>query len=289
MGKNHIVNVGNIRISNEMPFTLIAGPCSLENRDLALRMVEKISVVSEKVGRPFIFKTSFDKANRTSGSSKRGVGFAESIGIFREIRGTFNCPIVTDIHEQYQCSELVDVVDVLQIPAFLCRQTDLLVAAAKTKKTINVKKGQFLAPWDMKNICEKIEQAGNRNILLCERGVCFGYNRLVNDFRSLPIMAKTGYPVIFDATHSVQEPGGLGNKSGGRREFVEVLARAAIAIGCAGLFIETHDDPDNAFSDGPNMLPVQALYDFWMRMIEFDELAKSRAYVDVSSNVFAKE
>lgn len=283
MKKNRIVNVGKTKISNDLPFTLIAGPCALESRDLALRMVEKISNVAEKVKRPFIFKTSFDKANRTSGTSKRGVGFSESIGIFREIRGTFNCPIVTDVHEQYQCSELADVVDVLQIPAFLSRQTDLLVAAAKTKKAINVKKGQFLAPWDMENICEKLEQAGNNNILLCERGVCFGYNRLVNDFRALPIMAKTGYPVIFDATHSVQEPGGMGNKSGGRREFVEVLARAAIAVGCAGLFIETHDDPDNAFSDGPNMLPVHTLYDFWMRMIEFDELAKSRAYIDVSN------
>lgn len=282
MMNNRTVKVADIEISNDKPFTLIAGPCMLESRDQALKMAEILCQISEKVGKPFIFKTSFDKANRTSSSSKRGVGFAESLGIFREIRCTFGCPIVTDVHEQYQCSELVDVVDMLQIPAFLSRQTDLVVAAAKTNKPVHVKKGQFLAPWDMKNICHKIESAGNKNILLCERGACFGYNRLITDFRALSIMAETGYPVIFDATHSVQEPGGLGDKSGGNREYVELLARAALAVGCAGLFVETHYDPDNAFSDGPNMLPVQKMYDFWMRMIEFDDLSKKSKYIDLT-------
>lgn len=277
-----IVRVNNIEIANNKPFVLIAGPCMLESRGLAMTMAERLCRISEKVGRPFIFKTSFDKANRTSDQSKRGVGFVDSIEIFREIRETFGCPILTDVHEQYQCSELTEVVDVLQIPAFLSRQTDLIVAAAKTKKVIHIKKGQFLAPWDMKNICEKVEHTGNKNILLCERGVCFGYNRLVNDFRALPIMAQTGYPVIFDATHSTQEPGGLGSASGGCREYIEVLARAAISIGCAGLFIETHYDPDNALSDAMSMLPVQKLYDLWMRMIEFDELAKSKKYLDMA-------
>ena len=281
MIENRVVRVNDIELANNKPFVLIAGPCMLESRDLAMTMAEKICKISEKVGRPFIFKTSFDKANRTSDRSKRGVGFVDSIGIFREIRGTFGCPILTDVHEQYQCSELADVVDVLQIPAFLSRQTDLIVAAAKTGKVVHIKKGQFLAPWDMKNICGKVEHAGNHNILLCERGVCFGYNRLVNDFRSLPIMAQTGYPVIFDATHSTQEPGGLGESSGGKREYIEVLARAAVAVGCAGVFIETHYDPDNALSDALSMLPVQKLYDIWMRLIEFDEIAKSKRYLDM--------
>ena len=276
------VRVSDVEFANNKPFVMIAGPCALESRDLAMRMAERISTIAQKLNAPFVFKTSFDKANRTSANSKRGVGFAEALGIFREIRGTFGCPIVTDTHEQYQCSELSDVVDILQIPAFLSRQTDLVIAAAKTKKALHIKKGQFLAPWDMKNICTKIESVGNTNILLCERGACFGYNRLVSDFRSLPIMAQTGYPVIFDATHSVQEPGGLGDKSGGNREYVELLARAAMAVGCAGLFVETHDDPDNAFSDGPNMIPVQKLYDFWARMIEFDNLSKQHAYLDMT-------
>lgn len=281
MKENRVVKVGDIKIANNHPFTLIAGPCMLESRDLAMKTAEAICKISEKVDRPFIFKTSFDKANRTSNNAKRGVGFINAITIFKEIRETFACPILTDVHEQYQCSEIADVVDVLQIPAFLSRQTDLVVAAAKTKKVINIKKGQFLAPWDMNNICEKAANAGNHNILLCERGVCFGYNRLINDFRSLPIMAKTGYPVIFDATHSVQEPGGLGDSTGGDRQYIEVLARAAISVGCAGLFVETHPDPDNAFSDGPNMLPLQKLYEFWMRMIEFDELCKSKRYLNM--------
>lgn len=282
MAESRIVRVNNIEIANNKPFVLIAGPCMLESRDLAMTMAEILCKISEKVGRPFIFKTSFDKANRTSDKSKRGVGFIESIGIFKEIKSTFGCPILTDVHEQYQCSELAEVVDVLQIPAFLSRQTDLVMAAAKTKKVINIKKGQFLAPWDMKNICQKAEHAGNQNIILCERGTCFGYNRLVNDFRALPIMEETGYPVIFDATHSTQEPGGLGDSSGGQREYIEVLARAAIAVGCAGLFIETHYDPDNALSDALSMLPVQKLYDLWMRMVEFDELAKSKKYLSMA-------
>lgn len=270
-----IVKVKDIEVGNDLPFTLIAGPCMMESRSHVLKMAEIISEIAQKVGRKFIFKTSFDKANRTSAEGKRGVGLSEALGIFREIRDTYHCPILTDVHEQFQCHELIDVVDVLQIPAFLCRQTDLLVTAAKTGKCINIKKGQFLAPWDMKNVADKVSKAGNENIILCERGACFGYNRLVSDFRSLPIMQEFGYPVIFDATHSVQEPGGLGNASGGNRKFVEPLARAAMSVGCAGLFIETHDDPDNAFSDGPNMLPVQKLYDFWMRMIEFDNLSKN--------------
>lgn len=274
MNKQSVVSVGDIKIGNELPFTLIAGPCMLESRDHVLKMVDIISEISQKVGRKFIFKTSFDKANRTSINGKRGVGFSEGLKIFREIKEDYDCPILTDVHETYQCNELKEVVDVMQIPAFLCRQTDLLIAVAKTGKCVHVKKAQFLAPWDMKNVCEKISKSGNDRILLCERGACFGYNRLVSDFRSLPIMGDFGYPVIFDATHSVQEPGGMGTASGGNRRFVEHLARAAMAVSCAGLFIETHDDPDNAFSDGPNMLPVQRLYDFWMRMIEFDNLSK---------------
>lgn len=275
------VRVSNFEISNDLPFVLIAGPCALEGRDFGMKMAEIICGISEKVGRPFIFKSSFDKANRTSVNSGRGVQFSEAINIFHEIRTTFKCPIVTDVHETYQCNELADVVDVLQIPAFLCRQTDLLLAAARTGKVINVKKGQFLAPWDMRHVCKKIESVGNHNILLCERGTCFGYNRLITDLRSLPIMSETGYPVIFDGTHSVQEPGGLDDRTGGAREYIEVLSRGALSVGCAGLFIETHYDPDYAISDGPNMLPVQKLYDFWMRMIEFDELSKKKPYIDV--------
>ena len=281
MSGQKTISIKDIKISNTLPFALIAGPCMLESRSHALKMADMISEISAKVGQPFVFKTSFDKANRTSINGKRGVGLREAIGVFEEIRRTFNCPILTDVHEQYQCQELAEVVDVLQIPAFLCRQTDLLVAAAKTGRCINVKKGQFLAPWDMNNVAQKISASGNENILLCERGVSFGYNRLITDFRSLIIMAETGYPVVFDATHSVQEPGGLGNASGGCRKYVEPLARAAMAVGCAGLFIETHDDPDNAYSDGPNMVPVQQLYDFWMRMIEIDQVAKSKAYLPI--------
>ena len=276
-----VVSVCGIEISNNLPFAMIAGPCMMESRDHVMKMAEIISEISQKLNRPFIFKTSFDKANRTSISGKRGVGFARSLEIFKNIRDTFKCPIVTDVHEIFHCQELSEVVDVIQIPAFLCRQTDLLVAAAKTGKCVQVKKGQFLAPWDMKNVAEKISSQGNENILLCERGTCFGYNRLVTDFKGIPVMKGFGYPVIFDATHSVQEPGGLGSASGGNRSFVEPLARAALAVGCAGLFIETHDDPDNAYSDGPNMLPSQKLYDFWARMIEFDDLSKSNPCLDI--------
>ncbi len=276
-----VVSVCGIEISNDLPFAMIAGPCMMESRDHVMKMAEIISEISQKLNRPFIFKTSFDKANRTSISGKRGVGFAKSLEIFKNIRDTFKCPIVTDVHEIFHCQELADVVDVIQIPAFLCRQTDLVVAAAKTGKCVQVKKGQFLAPWDMKNVAEKISSQGNENILLCERGTCFGYNRLVTDFKGIPVMKEFGYPVIFDATHSVQEPGGLGSASGGNRGFVEPLARAALAVGCAGLFIETHNDPDNAYSDGPNMLPSQKLYDFWARMIEFDDLSKSNPCLDI--------
>ncbi len=276
-----VVSVCGIEISNNLPFTMIAGPCMMESRDHVMTMAEIISEISQRLHRPFIFKTSFDKANRTSISGKRGVGFAKSLEIFKNIRDTFKCPIVTDVHEIFHCQELAEVVDVIQIPAFLCRQTDLLVAASKTGKCVQVKKGQFLAPWDMKNVAEKISSQGNENILLCERGTCFGYNRLVTDFKGIPVMREFGYPVIFDATHSVQEPGGLGSASGGNRSFVEPLARAALAVGCAGLFIETHNDPDNAYSDGPNMLPSQKLYDFWARMIEFDDLSKSNPCLDI--------
>ena len=253
------VCVKNITFANDLPFVLIAGPCQIESLDHALMMADRISVICEKLNIPFVFKASFDKANRTSVKSKRGVGIDEGLNILNAVKKQFDCALITDVHLPEQCKIVSEVVDILQIPAFLCRQTDLLLAAGKTNAVINVKKGQFLAPWDMKNVADKIASTGNEKILLCERGSSFGYNTLVTDFRSLPIMAESGYPVVFDATHSVQQPGGQGASSGGDRKFVPVLAKAAVAIGCAALFIETHHDPDNAPSDGPNMLDINHL------------------------------
>lgn len=271
---NHKVKIGKIEVSNSLPLTIIAGPCQMESRDHALRAAEFIKSCTDAVGLNLIFKSSFDKANRSSHTGARGIGLEKALPIFEEIKQQFDVPVITDVHNEEQCSEVASVVDVLQIPAFLCRQTDLLLAAGKTGCAINVKKGQFLAPWDMKNVASKIASTGNHNIMLCERGVTFGYNRLVNDMRALPIMAETGYPVVFDATHSVQEPGGLGNQSGGERRFVRTLGRAAVAVGVAALFIETHPDPDNAPSDGPCMLPFADLKRFLTEMQEFDALAK---------------
>jgi 2-dehydro-3-deoxyphosphooctonate aldolase (KDO 8-P synthase) len=268
------VNCGNIEISNNNKICIIAGPCQLETEQHAMDMAGKIQEITKKFSLDFIYKTSFDKANRTSLKGKRGAGLDASLPVFDKIKKEFNIPILTDIHNTDQCSVISNFVDILQIPAFLCRQTDLLVAAAKTNKIINVKKGQFLAPWDMINVTEKISENGNKNILVTERGASFGYNTLVSDMRSLPIMAKNGYPVIFDATHSVQQPGGLGEKSGGQREFVEHLSRAAVAVGVAGVFIETHQDPDNAPSDGPNMLPLKDLEILLEQLIEIDQIVK---------------
>lgn len=277
-----VVRVGDISIANNLPFVLIAGPCALESREVAFRCAESLVKTTNELNIPFIFKSSFDKANRTSLNARRGVPMSEALKIFQELKKEFGCLIVTDVHESWQCQEVAEVVDVLQIPAFLCRQTDLLVAAAKTGKVVEIKKGQFLAPWDMENVYKKVELSGNENILLCERGASFGYNRLVTDMRSLKIMADFGYPVVFDATHSVQEPGGLGASSGGNRDYVELLARAAISIGIAGLYIETHFDPNNAFSDGPNMVPLHVVKDFLITLKKFDELAKSMPYQDMS-------
>ena len=269
------VNCGKIEISNKNKICLISGPCQLESEQHALDMVGKIKEITSKFNLGFIYKTSFDKANRTSLKGKRGIGLNASLPIFDKIKKDLDVPILTDVHNIDQCSVVAKHVDILQIPAFLCRQTDLLVAAAKTNKIINVKKGQFLAPWDMVNVTKKISDSGNNNILVTERGASFGYNTLVSDMRSIPIMAKNGYPVIFDATHSVQQPGGLGEKSGGQREFVEHLSRAAVAVGVAGLFIETHQDPDNAPSDGPNMLPLNKLENLLKQLTEIDNLIKN--------------
>ena len=273
--KNKIINCGNISISNSKTFTLIAGPCQLENEKHAFSVAEKLKEITQKLGIGLIYKTSFDKANRTSLKGKRGAGLEKSLPVFDKIRKDLSLPVLTDVHAIDQCNEVSKHVDVLQIPAFLCRQTDLLIAAAKTGKIINVKKGQFLAPWDMINVTKKIEDSGNKNILLTERGASFGYNTLVSDMRSIPIMAKNGYPIIFDATHSVQQPGGMGEKSGGQREFVEYLARAAVAVGVAGVFIETHPDPDNAPSDGPNMVPLSKMENLLKQLIEIDNLIKN--------------
>ena len=272
--KNLTVKCGNIDISNSNKFCLIAGPCQLETEQHAMDMSGKIKEITTKLGVSFVYKTSFDKANRTSLKGKRGIGLEQSLPIFDKIKKEVGVPILTDIHNAEQCSILAKHVDILQIPAFLCRQTDLLVAAAKTNKIINVKKGQFLAPWDMVNVTRKISDSGNNNILVTERGASFGYNTLVSDMRSLPIMAKNGYPVIFDATHSVQQPGGQGEKSGGQREFVEHLSRAAVAVGVAGVFLETHQDPDNAPSDGPNMIPLSSLENLLNQLIEIDKVIK---------------
>ncbi|MEA2988774.1 MAG: 2-dehydro-3-deoxyphosphooctonate aldolase synthase [Alphaproteobacteria bacterium] len=271
-----VVAVGKTQFGNALPFVLIAGPCALESRAHALEMASALKEITTKVGVDFVYKTSFDKANRTSAKSHRGVGLDEALPIFAEIRQTLGVPILTDVHESAQCARAAAVVDVLQIPAFLCRQTDLLVAAAQTGRVINVKKGQFLAPWDMANVVAKITGAGNSSVLVTERGASFGYNTLVSDLRALPILARTtGAPVVFDATHSVQQPGGQGTSSGGEREFVPVLARAAVAVGVAGVFIETHQDPDRAPSDGPNMLPLRDMESLLRRLVEFDRLAKN--------------
>jgi 2-dehydro-3-deoxyphosphooctonate aldolase (KDO 8-P synthase) len=272
---NPVVEAGKARFGNDLPLSLIAGPCQLESKAHALEMASALKEIASRVGIGLIYKSSFDKANRTSSKGARGLGLDASLPIFAEIRSSLGLPVLTDVHEADQCARVADAVDVLQIPAFLCRQTDLLIAAAQTGRVVNVKKGQFLAPWDMKNVVEKVTSAGNRNVLVTERGASFGYNTLVSDMRALPELAKTGAPVIFDATHSVQQPGGQGTSSGGQREYVEVLARAAVAVGVAGVFIETHQDPDHAPSDGPNMIPLKDLEKLLRTLIAFDRLAKS--------------
>jgi len=271
------VAIGGHTVANDAPIVVFAGPCQMESRAHALEMAGALKEAAGRLGLPLVYKSSFDKANRTSLSGKRGLGLDAAIEVFAEIRESLGLPIVTDVHEREQCARIAPVADVLQIPAFLCRQTDLLVAAAETGRVVKVKKGQFLAPWDMKNVVAKIVGSGNPNVLLTERGASFGYNTLVVDMRGLPIMAETGAPVIFDATHSVQQPGGQGTSSGGDRRFVPVLARAAVAVGVAGLFIETHDDPDNAPSDGPNMLPLGDFEPLMRELMALDALAKSRA------------
>ncbi|NBN62191.1 3-deoxy-8-phosphooctulonate synthase [Microvirga tunisiensis] len=271
------VTVGNVTFSNRAPFSLIAGPCQMESRDHALEMAAAVKEIADRLGIAVVYKSSFDKANRTSLKGKRGIGLKEAMPVFAEIRETFGMPVITDIHTEEQCAPVAEVVDILQIPAFLCRQTDLLVAAARTGRVVNVKKGQFLAPWDMKNVLDKIVESGNPNVLLTERGASFGYNTLVTDMRALPIMARTGAPVVFDATHSVQQPGGQGASSGGDRTMVPVLARAAAAAGIAGLFIETHDDPDNAPSDGPNMVPIKDLEALLRQVRDIDRVVKATA------------
>ena len=273
--KNHKIKCSNFEIANNKPFTLIAGPCQLESEEHAIKISSKLKDMTSELDINFIYKTSFDKANRTSLKGKRGLGLDKSLPIFDKIKEQVKVPVLTDVHTAEQCSIISKHVDVLQIPAFLCRQTDLLIAAAKTGKIINVKKGQFLAPWDMANVIKKIEDSGNKNILITERGASFGYNTLVSDMRSLPIMSKFGFPIVFDATHSVQQPGGMGEKSGGQREFVPHLARAAIAVGIGAVFIETHEDPDNAPSDGPNMVPLSELKDLLKKLMQIDKFVKS--------------
>ncbi|WP_431856544.1 3-deoxy-8-phosphooctulonate synthase [Azospirillum sp.] len=268
------VQIGPLSIANDRPFVLIAGPCQMESRDHALETAAALAEMCGALGLGLIYKSSFDKANRTSIKTARGLGLDKALPIFAEVRERFGCPVITDVHEAEQCAPVAEAVDVLQIPAFLCRQTDLLIAAAQTGRAVNVKKGQFLAPWDMKNVAAKLTESGNDRVLLCERGVSFGYNTLVSDMRSLPIMAETGFPVVFDATHSVQQPGGQGTTSGGQREFVPVLARAAIAVGVAAVFMETHENPDCAPSDGPNMVPLKEMPALLERLQAFDRLAK---------------
>ena len=274
--ESKIVKCNGVEISNNNKIFLISGPCQLESEQHALDIAGKIKEITEKLQIGFIYKTSFDKANRTSLKGKRGAGLEKSLPVFDKIKKELKVSVITDIHNEEQCKIVSEHVDVIQIPAFLCRQTDLLIAAAKTNKIINVKKGQFLAPWDMVNVTKKISESGNDNILVTERGASFGYNTLVSDMRSLPIMAKNGYPVVFDGTHSVQQPGGLGEKSGGQREFVEYLTRAAVAVGVAGIFLETHQDPDNAPSDGPNMVPLDKLESLISQIVGIDNLVKSK-------------
>jgi 2-dehydro-3-deoxyphosphooctonate aldolase (KDO 8-P synthase) len=270
------VTIGDITVGNDLPLVLIAGPCALESRAHALEVSAALLEITRKLGIPLIYKTSFDKANRTSLTGARGVGFDNGLPILAEIRDTRGIPVLTDVHLPEQCAPTAEAVDVLQIPAYLCRQTDLLVAAAKTGAAINIKKGQFLAPWDMQHVAAKVAESGNQRVLLCERGASFGYNTLISDMRSLPVLAETGYPVVFDATHSVQQPGGQGGRSGGERRHVETLARAAVAVGVAAVFMETHEDPDRAPSDGPNMVPLRALPELLETLIAFDRLAKAR-------------
>lgn len=270
----HIKINDKVTFGNDLPFVLIAGPCVLESRQHAMDMSGAIKEIADKLAIPFVYKSSFDKANRTSAQGERGLGLDASLEIFAEIKEKLGCPIITDVHSPEQCDKVASVVDMLQIPAFLCRQTDLLKAAAATGKVINIKKGQFLAPWDMVNVAKKMETFGNRQVLLCERGASFGYNTLVSDMRALPIMAQTGYPVVFDATHSVQQPGGAGTASSGERHFVPVLARAAIAVGVASVFLEVHQDPDSAPSDGPNMLKLKDLENLLTRLKQYDALTK---------------
>ena len=272
---NHKVKCSNFEIGNDKPFTLIAGPCQLESEEHAVKISTELKKIANELKINLIYKTSFDKANRTSLKGKRGLGLDKSLSIFDKIRNEVGIPVLTDVHTAEQCSVVANHVDVLQIPAFLCRQTDLLIAAAKTGKIINVKKGQFLAPWDMANVIKKIEDSGNKNILITERGASFGYNTLVSDMRALPIMTKFGFPIVFDATHSVQQPGGMGEKSGGQREFVPYLSRAAIAVGVGAIFMETHEDPDNAPSDGPNMVPLKEMKSLLKKLIEIDKIVKS--------------
>jgi len=271
----HTVRIGDIAVANDAPLVLIAGPCAMEGREHALMMARALRELTDGLGIGFIYKTSFDKANRSSGNSPRGVGLEAARPVFAEIRSEVGCPVLTDVHTEAQCAAVADVVDVLQIPAFLCRQTDLLEAAARTGRAVNVKKGQFLAPWDMGNVVEKLVAAGNDNVLVTERGASFGYNTLVSDMRALPIMAGFGYPVVFDATHSVQQPGGRGATSGGQREYVPTLARAAVAVGVAAVFMETHQDPDNAPSDGPNMVPLDQMRSLLTRLKSLDGIAKA--------------
>ncbi len=270
------VTIGPVTLGNDLPLALIAGPCALESRGHALETAGALKEITDELGIGFIYKTSFDKANRTSLASSRGVGLEEGLPILAEVRETVGCPVLTDVHTPEQCAPVAEAVDVLQIPAFLCRQTDLLLAAANTGRALNIKKGQFLAPWDMANVVAKVESTNNRNVLVTERGVSFGYNTLVSDMRALPVLAGLGYPVVFDATHSVQQPGGRGTTTGGDRAFVPVLARAAVSVGVAALFVETHQDPDDAPSDGPNMMRLDAMRDFLETLQEFDRLAKER-------------
>ncbi len=277
--EHHTVQIKDLLVSNDRPFTLLAGPCALESRDHALETAAALREITDALGIGLVYKSSFDKANRTSVDGARGLGMEASLAVFAEVRETVGCPVVTDVHEPYQCAPVAEAVDVLQIPAYLCRQTDLLVAAGNTGAAINVKKGQFLAPWDMVNVVKKIESTGNRNIMMCERGVSFGYNTMITDMRALPQMAETGYPVVFDATHSVQQPGGLGGRSGGQREFAPVLARAAVAVGVAAVFMETHQDPDSAPSDGPNMIALDKLSGILETLKAFDEQAKASPVV----------
>jgi len=269
------VTVGSVAFGNDRPFALIAGPCAIESRDHALETAHALVEIANRLGLGLVYKSSYDKANRTSLGGGRGVGMAAGLAILAEVRERHGCPVLTDVHEPAQCAPVAEAVDVLQIPAFLCRQTDLLVAAARTGRAVNVKKGQFLAPWDMKHVVAKLIDSGNDRVLVCERGASFGYNTLVSDMRALPILAETGCPVVFDATHSVQQPGGQGGSSGGERRFAAVLARAAIAVGVAGVFMETHQDPDKAPSDGPNMIPLADLPAILERLIAFDRVAKA--------------